>query len=175
MKKTLIDKKKVEYTIADYGTFSGRLKVGQKFEEMIVKLLDSHGIGARVIEFESAEKNATEGDISAIRPDGREIFLEIKYTTNIAEKSIDRFNGSFYIITNDIKNNVKNTKVENIWVIPKHTIKKYLKQCRDNNNLIRMPSGDNGIHIILEKSSPIQFYKKMNIIDFINNNLVFKM
>ena len=130
--------------------FKRRLSYGQKFENRLVEIFTSHGFESDFLEFESAEENVRKGDFFVVTKQDRKLQLEAKYTCKVALKSIERFEGSFYILTphSNTESPAKITE-DKIFVIPKRSMVNYKNALVKDNKVFKMRSGDIGIELNL--------------------------
>jgi hypothetical protein len=161
--------------VGSYSGFNRRLAYGQKFEKRLVEIFNTSGFQSSILEFESAQENAENGDLDVWTKDGRQLRLEAKYTCKISLRSIDRFNGQFYILTPH-SNEESPTKItaEKIYVIPKKSIKAYARQMIESGKVFKMKSGDLGIELNLgQYNSGFEFGNKVTLDKFIKDGLLF--
>jgi len=156
-------------------TFECRLSYGQKFENRLVDLFIANGFQSGILEFKSAQENAENGDIFVKTKDNNKIRLEAKYTCKIALKSIERFNGSFFLLT-PFSQEISPSKIteDKIFVIPRRAVINYKNALVKDNHTFKLPSGDLCIELNLgQHNNGFEFEKKISLAKFIENDLLF--
>lgn len=159
----------------DSSAFFRRLNYGRKFESRLVTLFTDSGYKSNLLEFKTPTENATNGDLDVWNKDNEQIRLEAKYTSKIALKSIERFTGSFYIVTPFNNSESPNLITsEKIYVIPRSSIISYADKIVKSGKTIKMKSGDIGIDLNLgQYITGFIFTKKVTLEKFIKDELVF--
>ena len=154
--------------------FQRRLSYGQKFESRLVEIFTEAGFESGLLEFETAVENATNGDLYVVTKTGRKLQLEAKYTCKVALKSIDRFQGSFYILTpHSFTESPTKITADKIYVIPKRAMVNYKNALAEDNKVFEMQSGDLGIELNLgQYITGFEFQKKVTLEKFIEDDLM---